>query len=213
MIQRLSHDAVREATIHRVVAGGKALETTTVPELPSLQDVEAEAYRLAYAEGYEAGEADGLRDAERRIQSIEDKAQENLHEAQRERERLSALLGGLNEAVRLHDEAMETLAFEIALASLQHAFGAMSEDRQLLQRLCRCMADEFRAKATRLVVSMQDRPCLPDEIEGLSVVVEPGLSPGECRISTGRGEIESSTAQRLAAIHEAMQQMLGNPCA
>jgi flagellar biosynthesis/type III secretory pathway protein FliH len=208
LIQRLPHEAIREATIHRVVAGGKKPEVRN-PEVTSTADIEAEAYRLAYAEGYEAGESDGLRDARQRTQSIEDAAREHLHDLQGERTQLSALVAGLNEAMAGHGDAMEALAFELALESMARSFGELQADRQLLQRLCRCVAEEFRAKAVSLAVSVPDRPCLPEHIEGLPIIAEPGLAPGECRLFTERGQIESSISQRLSAIHEAMQQALG----
>jgi len=208
MIQRLSHEAILEATTHRVVAGGSG-RAAIAPETSNLKNMEAEAYRLGYAEGYEAGEADGLRDVALRMQSSEDAAEKRLQELQNERERLSALLGGIGDAMCRHVEAMETLALEIALSSLAHAFGEWHEDRQLLQRMCRRMVEEYRSKAVSLAVSASDRACLPEQIDGLTIAAKPGLSPGECHILTERGQVESTVSQRLMAIHEAMQQMLG----
>lgn len=208
MIQRLARDALLEATTHRVVAGGQPaapVAETVVVE----QDPAAEAYRLGYVEGYEAGESDGLRDAKQRMQKLEDAARDRLDELEGERERLSALIDGLGEAVNRHGDAMEALAFELALASLARAFGQMQDDGQLLRRLCARTAEEFRAKAVRLVVSAQDRSVLPEHIDGLEVEVGRGLTAGECLLETDRGQIESSIGLRLGAIHEAMLRTLG----
>lgn len=209
MIQRLPHDALLEATTHRVVAGGQMPVAPVAETVVVVEDPAAEAYRLGYVEGYEAGESDGLRDAKQRMQKLEDAARDRTDELEGERERLSLLIEGVGEAAQRQGEAMEALAFELALASLAHAFGQLQEDGQLLRRLCTRMADEYRAKAVRLVVSVQDRSLLPEHIDGLEVETERGLVAGECRLVTDRGQIESSIGQRLAAIHEAMLRTLG----
>jgi len=209
MIRRLAHDAVRETVTHHVVAGG------SLPALPAadaavLADtVDTGTYRNGYAEGYEAGESDGLRDAARRMQELEEAARNRLQELADERDRLAALVEGVAGAVQRHNEAMETLAVEVALASLRHAFGEMQGDRPLVQRLCTRIVEEFRVNAMRVVVSAQDRSVLPEHLDGLEVVVEPGLTPGECRVVTGRGYVESSIGQRLKVIYEAMLESLG----
>ena len=146
---------------------------------------------------YEAGESDGLRDATQRMHELEETARERLRELTDERDRLSALIGGMATAMHDHGEAVESLAVEVALASLARAFGHMHEDRQLVQRLCTQMVEEFRVKALRIAVSAQDRPLLPQQIDGLEVVVEAGLVQGDCRVVTARGQMESSIGLRL----------------
>jgi flagellar biosynthesis/type III secretory pathway protein FliH len=209
MIRRLQHDAFREATVHHVVAGG-SIPTSPVVDAAALADlIDAEAYRSGYAEGYEAGESDGLRDATQRMQELEDSARTRVQELADERDRLATLVDGIAEAVHGHNEAMEALAIEVALASLTRAFGQMEGDRQLIQRLCAQMVDEFRVKAVRIAVSTQDRAVLPERLDDLEVVVEPGLGQGDCRVVTKRGQMESSIGQRLKAIYEAMLESLG----
>jgi flagellar biosynthesis/type III secretory pathway protein FliH len=209
VIQRLPHDALLEATAHRVVAGGQRPAAPAAETIIAAGDLAAEAYRLAYVEGYEAGESDGLRDAKQRMQKLEEAARDRLDALEGERERLSVIIEGLGDAARRHGETMETQAFEVALTSLAHAFGKLQEDGKLLHRLCAKMADEYRAKALRLVVSVQDRSLLPEHIDGLEVDTERGLAAGECRLMTDRGHIESSFGQRLGAIYEAMLRTLG----
>jgi flagellar biosynthesis/type III secretory pathway protein FliH len=58
-------------------------------------------------------------------------------------------------------------------------------------------------------VSTQDRAVLPERLDDLEVVVEPGLGQGDCRVVTKRGQMESSIGQRLKAIYEAMLESLG----
>jgi hypothetical protein len=209
VIQRLPNDALLEATTRRVVAGGQPPAIRMAETAAADTDPAAEAYRLSYAEGYEAGESDGLRDAAQRMQELEDAARDRLGELERERERLTVLVDGMGEALRRHGEAMEELAFEVALASLARAFGQMQGDGQLLRRLCTQMAAEVRAEAVRLVVAEPDRPLLPARIDGLDVETGRELIAGECLLETGRGRIESSIGQRLRVIHDTMLQALG----
>lgn len=209
MIRRLQQDSIREATVHHVVVGG-SIPTSPVVDTAALADlIDAEAYRSGYAEGYEAGESDGLRDATQRMQELEDLARTRVQELADERDRMTTLIDGIADAVHSHNEAMEALAIEVALASLARAFGQMQGDRQLVQRLCAQVVDEFRVKAVRVAVSAQDRAALPERLEDLEVVVEPGLDQGDCRVVTKRGQMESSIGQRLKTIYEAMLESLG----
>lgn len=208
MIRRLQADAILEAVDRRMVAGGREL-----PELVELavphDAADTAAYRTGYAEGFEAGESDGLREATERMQSLEDELQFRVQELTAERERLAALTDGMAEALLRHAASMEELAFEVALTSLSRAFGRLSDDRQLLQRLCTQVAEEFRAKAVRVCVSMEDFADLPAHIDGLQVSAEGELARGECRIVTERGQVESSIAMRLSAIFDTMLEALG----
>ena len=116
---------------------------------------------------------------------------------------------GMADAFSRHAASMEELAFEVALTSLFKAFGELSEDRPLLQRLCTQLVEEFRAKAVAICVSVEDRQLLPEHIEGLKVTAESGLALGQCRIVTERGQVESSIGMRLGAIFDAMIEALG----
>ena len=176
-------------------------------------NVEPSVYRDGYAEGFEAGEADGRKDAQQRMQILEGEACQQSEAIRQglasERGRLSALVNGLAMALQGHERAMEELAFEVALASLARALGQMSEDGQLMQRLCAQMTEEFRTKAIRLCVSTTDRPTLPDQLDGLEILADPAMAQGECSVVTERGQLKSSIAMRLGVIHEAMLDALG----
>ncbi|MGC1548546.1 MAG: hypothetical protein WA777_08450 [Rhodanobacter sp.] len=212
MIRRLQHDAVLETIVRRAVSGGR--DTEDVEALPAdLVDLGATAYRDGYAEGFEAGEQDGRRDAEQRQQELEQELRlrldDELQALTHARESLAALTAGLENALRGHNDAMQELAFEVALTSLSCAFGAMAGDGELLQRLCAQLVDEYRTKALRLGVAPSDLASLPEQIEGLDVVAETDLTAGHCRVLTARGHTESSIAMRLDAIYEAMRESLG----
>jgi flagellar biosynthesis/type III secretory pathway protein FliH len=213
MIRRLQHDGLLESITPRPVSGGRPVHVVLQEATTQIEESDAQAYRDGYAEGFQAGEEDGRREAEQFQQSWEEDIKKGLEEEYRalvrERENLAALVVSLNEQLNAQGEAMEQLAFELASASLSHAFGAMQGDQALLQRLCRQMADEYRGKVVRLEVTAGDRPHLPEQIDGLDISVEHGLLQGECRIVTARGYAESSIRTRLEAIHQSMLEALG----
>lgn len=210
MIRRFRHADISEVTVRRSLP--------SVREMASINSNEAEdpgvdAYRLAYAEGFKAGEQDGRREAAQFQDTWERETRQHLESeilaVATEKEDLTRLHNGLIEAIRNHAESMQTLAFEIALASMANAFGAMDGDGELFRRLCAQLAEEYRTKAIRLVVSQSDRSSLPDHFEGLDVGAASDLNPGECRIEMARGHAESSVATRIEAVYSAMLETLG----
>jgi flagellar biosynthesis/type III secretory pathway protein FliH len=214
MIRRLQHEGLLESITPRPVNGGRVLHAVAPQEeVAPADEQDAQGYRQGYAEGFQAGEEDGRREAEQFQQAWEEETKKALEEEYRglvqERENLAALVAGLNEQLQSQSQATEKLAFEVALASLSHAFGSMRGDGELLHRLCQQMADEYRGRVVRLEVSAADHAQLPEQIDGLEVVAEHGLSQGECRIVTARGYAESSIAARLDAMHAAMLEAVG----
>jgi flagellar biosynthesis/type III secretory pathway protein FliH len=213
MIRRLQHEGVLESITPRAVTGGRALQPMTHDEPQRAAELDAQGYRQGYAEGFQAGEEDGRREAEQYQQAWEQETRQRLDEEWqslvREKENLAALAASLGEQLHTQRAEMEHLAFELALTSLSQAFSSGQEDGELLRRLCLQMAEAYRGKAVQLEVSAADRAQFPEQLEGLDVVVDYGLSSGECRIVTERGCAESSIATRLDAIHGAMLEALG----
>jgi flagellar biosynthesis/type III secretory pathway protein FliH len=214
MIRRLQHENLLESITPRPLHGERVLHAVTpLEEVSPADELDAQAYRQGYAEGFEAGEQDGRREAEQYQQAWEEETRKAMEEEYRglvqERENLAALAAGLNEQLHSQNQAMEQLAFELALTSLSHAFGVMQGDGELLRRLCQQMAEEYRGKVVKLEVSAVDRACLPEQLDGLEIAVEHALSQGECRIVSAPGYAESSIVARLDAVHAAMLEALG----
>jgi flagellar biosynthesis/type III secretory pathway protein FliH len=214
MIRRLQHQDLLESITPRPVNGGHVLHAVSVQEEVSQADeLDAQAYRQGYAEGFQAGEQDGRREAEQYHQTWEAQTKQALEGEYRgllqERENLAALVASLKDQLHGQQQDMEQLAFEVALAGLSRAFGVMHGDGELLRRLCGQMAEEYRGKVIRLEVSAVDRNLLPEQLDGLAVTTEHGLSQGECRIVSARGYAESSVTARIEAIHGAMLEAIG----
>jgi flagellar biosynthesis/type III secretory pathway protein FliH len=212
MIRRLQQHGLLESAAPRAISS-KMPEPLLVDALPEPDELDVQAYRDGYAEGFRAGEEDGRREAEQFHQQWEEATRQRMEEEFRllvqEREQLSALTVSLHEQLRAHDDAMEQLAFELALSSLARLLGNMREDGELMRRMCQQMAEAYRGKAVKLEVAPGDSKHLPERIEGLDVVVEHGLSVGECRVVTERGYAETSMAHRLSVIYSAILETLG----
>lgn len=202
MIRRLNDAMLIETVPRRLTTEGRLTD-----KAEAAAD-EAEAFRAGYRDGFEAGEADGLREAMQRASVVEDELRHRLEAEElalaTERERLKALIEGLAATQRDNALQMERAAFEIALHSMMLAFGAMEEDRELLRRLIGKLAGDFRADVLSVQVARDDRDFLPQEIDGLEILVRDGLTAGSCVLTTARGQIETSIADRLSAIHQSM---------
>jgi flagellar biosynthesis/type III secretory pathway protein FliH len=213
VIRRLQRDVLLESIAPRAVRGGDVPVALQPDVAATVDEGEVQAYRQAYAEGFQAGEQDGRREAEAFQQAWEEQTRKHLEEELQavvgERERLSALVAGLDEQLRSQVEAMEQLAFELAMNGLSHAFGSMQEDGQLMRRLCARMTEQYRGRALRLEVSAIDREALPEHVAGVDIVVEHALPAGTCRIVTERGYAESSVGARTDAVLEAMRDAEG----
>ncbi|RUL72724.1 FliH/SctL family protein [Dyella choica] len=213
MIRRLPQHGLRESAAPRSISNAKASEPPLAEALPQQDELDVRAYREGYGEGFKAGEEDGRREAEQFHQAWEEQTRKRLEEQHQlmveEREQLAVLAANLQEQARAHGEEMEQLAFELALSSLARLVATMQDDGELMQRLCKQMAVDYRGKAVKLEVSPADHGHLPARIEGLEVMVEHSLSAGQCRLVTERGHAESSIADRLGAIYNAMLETLG----
>lgn len=212
MIRRLPAASLVESAMPRPLAAAQ-VHLPVLPDVVShIDEADARTYREAYAEGFQAGEEDGRREAEQYQRAWEEETRKQLEEEHRamvqEREKLAALLASLNEQLRSYHEGMEQLAFEIALHCLAAGFGSREGDVDWMHRLCSQMAKGYRGRNLRLEVSEADCHTLPERIEGVEIAVEHSLSAGECRLVTDRGFAETSLKVRLEAIYGAMLETL-----
>jgi len=214
VIRRVEAEGVTESSPRRLYAGGSStvvadVDTSVVPM------GDDEAYRDGYEEGFAAGDADARRMAEQRMGELETAAAQRFEEAQqaveREQQRLAALADTLEQGLRQHASEIEATACELAIVGWQHAFGSAVEDRALLHRMITALLDEHRAKALSVHVSAEDRPLLPERIDGMELVEDNALKTGECRVQTAHGNVESSLRMRLRGICEAMFAAMGVP--
>lgn len=174
---------------------------------------DAAAFSDGYRDGYQAGEADALRDGQAKFAKLEAELrdrQEAIEAAWRaDSERLTAFAQSVakQEAARVAE--IDASAFEVALLALTAAFEEHAEDRTWVHRAITKVAKDFHADALVLQVAEGDRALLPDDVDGLKIELKPGLAQGSCVLVTRRGQVENSIAERLEIIHRCMLAALG----
>jgi flagellar biosynthesis/type III secretory pathway protein FliH len=201
MIRRLTQDVGADAV--RALAHAHVVETA-----PTSEGSDVVAYGEGYRDGFEAGEADGLREAKERALRLESelrgKCEETESSLRSERDRLRELVAALVDAEAARTLKCEEDALEMAMLCISRAFGHGEGDIQLFSRMVSAVVLEFRSDALRLLVAQQDRAFLPENIDGLSIEVDHGIEPGACALVTSKGRIETSLADRLTIICQSL---------
>ena len=206
MIRRLSDAAAvsEAARSHAMTMSHEAVVT---------DDADAARFGDGYREGFEAGEADGRREAEARYAKLEAELRDRHEQAEAslllERRRWSELAAGLADAERARVADMEKDAFEIALLALSAVLGEGMGEGERMGRLVTQLTNEYGADALCLQVAEADLAHLPDQINGVRIEAGAAMAPGSCALITARGRFETSIKDRLDAIHHAMLSALG----
>jgi flagellar biosynthesis/type III secretory pathway protein FliH len=201
MIRRLSDAAA--------VSEAARLQSMTLShEAVVVDGADAARFGDGYREGFEAGEADGLREAEARFAKLEAELRDRHELAEAsllvERSRWSELAAGLADAERARVADMEKDAFEIALLALSAVLGEGMSEGERLGRVVAQLINEYRADALCLQVAAADLAHLPDQVNGVPIEAGAAMVPGSCALMTARGRLETSIKDRLDAVHRAM---------
>jgi flagellar biosynthesis/type III secretory pathway protein FliH len=163
------------------------------------------------------GHAQGMTDAEREIAQRVEKIETRLrveHDAAVARleageERLRKFISSLQGALDGHAESAETLAVEVAYASVVRLLGEKSADRSLMLDLCRAVIREYGHPPATLRVSEADLGLLETSQLDIPVEVDRRLVAGQCVIDTARGQFETGLDIRLAALSKALLDTVG----
>lgn len=165
-----------------------------------------------YREGFEAGETDGLREAEARFAKLEAELRDGHEKAEtlllQERNRWSELATSLASAELARVAVMEKDTFEMALLALGAVLSGDMGEGERLSRLVTQVIDEYRADALCLQVAEVDLVLLPEQINGVRIEAGAGMLPGSCALVTARGRFETSIKERLDVVHRAMLKAL-----
>jgi flagellar biosynthesis/type III secretory pathway protein FliH len=205
MIRRLSDAAA--------LSEAARLPIMALPHATVVTD-EADAARFGdgYREGFEAGEADGLREAEVRFAKLEAELRDHHEKAEasllQERNRWGELTASLASAELARAAVMEKDTFEMALRALGAVLGEGMGESERLGRLVTQVIDEYRGDALCLQVAEVDLVLLPEQINGIRIEAGAGMLPGSCALMTARGRIETSIKERLDVVHRAMLKAL-----
>lgn len=157
----------------------------------SLQELQKQAYDEAFAEGLEAGKAAGAKEVSARALRLE--------------EILNALARPLDDV----DDAVEEQLVELAIALVrqlfrreisiepEHVIGVVREAIQLLpvaSRNVRVLLHPDDARLVHETLSQSDGEC------AWTVVEDPLVTRGGCRVVTENSRIDASTEARLQAV-------------
>jgi len=172
-----------------------------------------EIYRKAYLEGFEAGFADGDKEARRALQEIQGIARTTVESVRAEKERWCAALASLvtqfAQAEKEHETQMEALAVTIAFAATCRLVGRMHADNDLVAALCREALESMHLQPTLLRIAPADQVSLEKNELALPTVADVGLEPGDCVIETSLGGIEAGVEVQLRALLQTLLETLG----
>lgn len=172
-----------------------------------------ETYRKAYLEGFEAGFADGDKEARRTLQEAQEAAQASVESAVAEKERwcaaLTSLVAQFVQAEKEHETQMEALAVTIAFAAICRLVGRMHADNDLVAALCQETLESMHLQPVRLRIARADQASLEKHDLALPTIADAGLEPGDCVIETSSGGVEAGVEIQLRALLQALLKTLG----
>jgi len=211
-MRRLTADRLENANSSTLLG---RTEPSPMPAAMAAPDP-AEALRIErakiFAEASEQGHAKGMSDAEREIARQVEEIAARLrkdHDAavarlQTSEERLRQFMAAMQGALDRHADVAETLAVEVAYASVIRLLGEKSADRSLMLDLCRAVVREYGHPPATLRISEADLNLLETHQLDIPVEVDRRLAPGQCVIDTARGQFETGLDIRLAALSKAL---------
>lgn len=211
-MRRLTADRLESASsptvLGRVEPAARASETPTVDPAAALRAQQEAMFEQARVQGY----AKGMSEAEREIAVGIEEVATRLHQdheavvakLRAKEERLRQFMLSLQGAVDTHAEKAETLAVEVAFASVTRLLGEKSADRSLMLELCRAVIREYGHPPATLRLSEADLSLLEPNQLDIPVEVDRRLAPGQCVIDTARGQFETGLDIRLAALSKAL---------
>lgn len=218
-MRRLSVHALQLSAVPRTLAGSGreavSADGGPVPDAaePTPASQEAETFRQAYLEGFEAGRADGDREARQVLAGKEAALQaaieETQSEAQRWRERLGDILQAFEAAHGTSLREAEELAVEVGFAAACRLLGKAQADRSLVAALCVDLLKEVPVRAVRVHLASGDAQSVGDVCGELEIVSDPSLKPGDCIVRTPRGDVDGGIETRLRALLDALLASLG----
>jgi flagellar biosynthesis/type III secretory pathway protein FliH len=166
----------------------------------------AEAERAGRAEGLAAAEAAFEAERARREEAIAEREAalaRQIEDQRRVASRELQALAMLHEEVR---EEAEGVALAVAYAALAKVLGQREAEGALAPAIVAQALRESGAMVLR--VRVPARSALPRDVDGIELIEDPALQPGQLRLETPAGEIEAGLAVRLEAIAQALLQSL-----
>lgn len=210
-MQRISADLLQtdtnRKTLGQVESDIVAREDAHLAETKRAREQQEKIYRQAHEQGL----SDGLKDAEqeikRRVQEIEARLssahQKALAELASQKQLFEKLLASMKSSIEQYASESETVAVEVAFASVLRLLGDKSADRSLMSELCRAIASEYGHATATLHVSEADSQLFESVKIGIDIEVDRRLKSGQCIMETSRGQFDCGLDVRLEALKKA----------
>ncbi|GAB3040426.1 hypothetical protein GCM10027285_26840 [Oleiagrimonas citrea] len=210
MIRKVAASRVEFGEAPRELArdGGPRVVPTEPLQPVEYDAAETEAYRAAYLEGFDAGYADGDKEARGKLEAAEQACREEQAALEEVRTQWREALSNSSAQFEAAHESVfadaEALAVEIAFTALCRILGNMQKKRAVVERMCRKLIAERNLSSPRVCVSREDFPELPEADDGIEWEIDSTLGPGECVVRTAKGDVEASLQSQLASIMQAL---------
>jgi flagellar biosynthesis/type III secretory pathway protein FliH len=174
--------------------------------------LEQERNRI-FEEARKLGFAQGMKDADQKIQAATEQAQQKAEAAHAKEvarlrdtcSRLELVLRNIPPAMAEVDEQILAASVEIAYASVLRVIGKAHADGDLIHGICQQALDEYRQRPVILCVSSADYPSLGELTadESIRIQADATLTSGQCRLETAKGLYGTSLEVRLDALKQA----------
>lgn len=184
-----------------------ALTDTLDASTSPIEDVLDAARERGYQQGYEEGE-------QRAHQQVLVQAQEQavlaarqhahaVGELEQARQQLEALITALPAALAEHAQAAQEVAVAAAYAAVVRMLGQAYADGQLMQPWVMQALADMQQPADAIHLAPQDMPHVVPP-EGVRLVADARLQPGQCLLRTRLGHYESGLDVRLETLRTAL---------
>ncbi|HEY2344242.1 MAG TPA: FliH/SctL family protein [Xanthomonadaceae bacterium] len=181
-----------------------------------LETERALVLEAARAEGQKQGLQHADAEVHARAQAVErDIAERHAAESAKlvsANDQMKALLRGLPDAMCDADARIEHLAVEIAYTALVRLLSAAAVERPLITSVCAQALTECRQRPVVVRVAPSDAAALSECIDddGVRVVADQRLRPGQCQLETHKGLYETGLEVRLESLKLALLSGLGS---
>lgn len=212
-VRKLGAASVRMAEQARPMAAG---ERVSAPR-PAVEDAAAKAeqaaFKQAYLEGFDAGHADGLKEAEKRNDELREELEAAVRDVLAERnkwcEQTKLALERLDAVCEEYTASLEPVAVEIAYTAVCKIVGQMHAERTLVAAVCGEILAGLQSRPIEVRVSDSDLASMGELAGSIEVVSDSTLEPGDCVVRSNTGQVDGSVRAQLMRLQHVLHAELG----
>lgn len=167
--------------------------------------------------GYRDGYAEGEREIRAQLQqeaaqlAVEAKRQQDasVEQLERARQRLDTLLGTITAVLEEQVRKVDEIAVSTAYSAVAKFLGDKYADKHLMQALVHHALAHTGQRVNTVHLSEEDAE-LVQPVDGVRIVADSRLRPGQCTLETQLGHYESGVEVRLELLKSALLSGLGH---